>query len=114
MNDLIKSQLVEQAFLFWFKDHDHIRTPFPTYIHSELKTKSLMRFDKWLSGLKDVFKDEINDEMIAEKFEEIIFEEAYKLVVTEDEKNNIIYPFLPRMGDHLNDYEGKKSEIMDR
>lgn len=112
--DLNKTEFVEQAFDFWYNDHNHIRSPFPEYIQSELKYKAIVRFENWIDGLKDELKDEINDEMIAEKFEEILFEEAMKLVKTEDEKNTVLYPFLPRIGDQLNDYEGKKSEIIDR
>ncbi|MBW7868588.1 MAG: hypothetical protein H3C31_09720 [Brumimicrobium sp.] len=114
MKDVEKSELVEQAFEFWFNGQEHIRSPFPSYIHNELKQRAIIRFNQWLDGLKDDLKDEINDEIVAEKFEEILFEEAHKLVLTEDEKNTILYPFLPRVGDHLNDYEGKKSEIIDR
>ena len=34
--------------------------------------------------------DELNDEIIAEKFEEALFEEASKLVITEDEHVTIL------------------------
>ena len=40
---------------------------------------------------------ELNDEAIAEKFEEIIFEAALPMILTEDERISILYPFLPRL-----------------
>ena len=108
------SDLVEQAFAFWFNDHEHIRSPFPSYIQNELKLNSIQTFENWIQNLKEGAEDELNDEMIAEKFEEVLFEHAYKLVLTEDEKATILYPFLPRIGDKLKDHSGIESEVVDR
>ncbi len=110
------SELVEQTFDFWFNGKEHIRSPFPEYIRPELKMKSVQRFFKWASGLNSKAEEEVNDTMIGEKFEEIIFEEALALVLTEDEKITINYPFLPRIGDEINDNEGngKTSNVVDR
>ena len=55
--------------------------------------------------------------MIAEKFEEFIFETATKLVLTEDEKLTVEYPFFPKLGGIIyEDFENKKGEstIVDR
>lgn len=111
------SELVEQTFNFWFNDNNHIRSPFPEYIHSQLKVLASEKFYKWVNNLNEKAKDEINDEVIAEKFEEIIFEIAKTLVMTEDEKITILYPFLPRIDDSIyEDAENKKGEsnIIDR
>lgn len=108
------SELVEQTFAFWFKDSGHIRTPFPDYIRPELKKKATDRFFNWVDNLNKEAKDELNDEMIGEKFEEIIFETASNLVKTEDERITILYPFLPRLGDNILDPEGNNGEITDR
>lgn len=95
------SELVEQTFQFWFNDQEHIRSPFPKYIQNELRRKATENFFRWASGLNNKAKDEINDEIIGERFEEIIFEAAMALVITEDEKITIKYPFLPRVGDMI-------------
>jgi hypothetical protein len=111
------SELIEQTFNFWFSDNEHIRSPFPEYIRPQLKEKAIERFFKWASNLNPKAKDEVNDEIIAEKFEEIIFEIATSLVMTEDEKLTIEYPFLPRLADVIyEDVENKKGEskIIDR
>lgn len=108
------SELVNQAFLFWFSDHEHIRSPFPNYIHGELREFATERFYKWVSSLNSGAKDELNDEAVGEKFEEIIFEAATKLVKTEDERITILYPFLPRLMDNLANENGEESEIVDR
>ncbi len=113
---LESSELVDETLKFWFKDNNHIRSPFPEYIRPNLKKNATKSFFRWTSNLNPKAKDEVNDEMIAEKFEEIIFEEAAKLVLTEDEKITIQYPFLPRLGDELSksEVENEKSTVVDR
>jgi len=113
-NTVESSELVEQTFQFWFTGADHIRTPFPDYIRNDLKTMATDRFFNWASNLEDGAKDEMNDEMIGEKFEEIIFDVATSLVKTEDEKITILYPFLPRLEDSIKDQEGRNGIIVDR
>jgi hypothetical protein len=108
------SELVEQTFKFWYNDNEHIRSPFPDYIRRDLKLSATEKFFRWASGLDPRAKDELNDEIIGEKFEEIIFEEACALVKTEDERTTIYYPFLPRIGDKLEDNGEANSVIVDR
>ncbi len=107
-NTLESSDLVEQTFSFWFNDSDHIRSPFPEYIRKELKLKATEQFFDWASTLDPKAKDEVNDEVVGEKFEAIIFEIASTLVMTDDEKITIQYPFLPRLGDVI--YENAETK----
>ena len=67
-NTLESSELVEQTFNFWFTDNEHIRSPFPIYIRPILKEKAVNSFFKWVSELNPKAKEEVNDEIIAEKF----------------------------------------------
>ena len=115
-NTVESSEMVEQTFTFWFSDNEHIRSPFPEYIRPILKEKAVEDFFKWVSNLNPEAKEEVNDEMIAEKFEEIIFEAAMGLVHTEDEKITIQYPFLPRVDDEIrnNEEDAQLSKIIDR
>ncbi len=108
------SELVNQTFKFWFTDNEHIRSPFPTYIQPELKTESTKNFYNWAIGLDPKAKDEMTDEEVGEKFEELIFEAAIPLIKTEDERITILYPFLPRLGDSLNDDNDEESTIVNR
>jgi len=115
MKDTVESsQLVEETFKFWLNDNQHIRSPFPNYIHTDLKRSATNGFFNWANGLNEKAKDELNDEAIGEKFEEIIFECATELVKTEDERITILYPFLPRIGDELSNESNEKSNIVDR
>src|SRR5690554_2213673 len=112
---LAKSQLIEAAFDFWMgESEEHIRSPFPDYIQHQLKPEAIVNFEKWINNLKPDAKDEMNEEMFAEKFEEILFETAAKLVLTEDENITILYPFMPRTGDIVKDVDGKEGTIVDR
>lgn len=108
------SELTEETFKFWFTDNQHIRSPFPVYIHQNLKDKSSVLFYQWLNNLKAEAKEELNDEAIAEKFEEIIFEHALQLIQTEDERITILYPFLPRLTDAIQNENGLESRITSR
>jgi hypothetical protein len=108
------SELVKETFEFWFSDKEHIRSPFPAYIHNDLKRISTERFFGWAKNLKDEAKDEMNEEMIGEKFEEIIFDVATQLVKTDDERITILYPFLPRCGDSVVDENQTQGRITDR
>jgi len=115
-NTVESSEMVEQTFTFWFSDNEHIRSPFPEYIRPILKENAVDAFFKWVSNLNPKAKEEVNDEMIAEKLEEIIFETAMGLVHTEDEKITIQYPFLPRVDDEIrnNEEDVQISKIIDR
>lgn len=114
----IEPEMIEAAFEFWFKDQDHVRTPFPFYIRENLRLASIDKFLSWSRQLSEKAKKEINDEILAERFEEIIFELALDMVLTEDEKLTIRYPFMLRIGDTIKGKgipDGKaESKVIDR
>jgi len=99
--DLIDPEMVEAAIHFWFTDNQHLRSPFPAAIQAQLKDDATEKFLDWGAKVPEKAKKELNDEILAEKFEEILFEQAILLVKTEDEKLSILYPFLPRLGDRI-------------
>jgi len=95
----IEPEMIEAAFAFWYTDREHVRSPFPYYIRENLRTAAIDKFLNWSSQISDKAKKDINDEILAEKLEEIIFELAIDMVLTEDEKLTLRYPFLIRIGD---------------
>lgn len=114
-----ESQLLEETFNFWYQGDKHIRSPFPEYIRTQLKENATKAFIAWLENIPSSAQKEINDEIVAEKLEEVIFENAVPLVKTEDEKITISYPFLPRLGDTIlkkdnEEDEGEEHKITDR
>lgn len=105
----IEKEMIDAAFHFWLTDTQHLRSPFPIYIREQLKEKATAKFIDWANQISDKAKKEINDEILAEKFEEIIFECALKLVFTDDERLTIRYPFMPRKNDIIHDNNEKSN-----
>lgn len=101
LEQLRNSQLVQQAFDFWFTDHDHVRSPFPAYVQTELRELSVAAFADWLRRLDPQAQKEVTDEAAVQKFEELLFREATRLVHTPDELITLRLPFLPRVGDTI-------------
>lgn len=95
------SEMMAAAFDYWFADQGHVRTPFPERIQGKLRSVAMDKFAKWLKGLNDKAKSEVNDEILAEKFEEILFESALSMVTEQEERTSLLYPFLPRPGDQV-------------
>lgn len=98
---LVDGGMIDSSFEFWFSSQGHLRSPFPVEIRDELKEKVKEKFLIWLERLTDKSKNEINDEIILEKFEEILFEVAMTMVQNEDDQITIKYPFLPRINDEI-------------
>src|SRR5690554_1461334 len=113
-NNLETSEFIEEVFHFWYNDNGHIRTPFPTYIQQKLKVEATEKFYSWVNNLKPEAKDELNEEAIAEKFEEVLFSLASQMVQTEDERISILFPFLPRINDILKDKDQAQNTVIDR
>ena len=101
IDQLRNSQLVQQAFDFWFTDHEHVRSPFPAYVQAELRELSVAAFADWLRRLDPQAQKEVTDEAAVQKFEELLFREATRLVRTPDELITLRLPFLPRVGDTI-------------
>lgn len=108
----IEPEMLESAFAFWFTDHEHIRSPFPYNIREELRIKAIEKFLNWSEQISEKAKKDINDEILAEKFEEILFETGNDMVEDADDKLTIKYPFMPRINDviKVKDVPAEKAE----
>ncbi len=67
--ELIDPEMVHAAFQFWFSDNEHIRSPFPTYIREKLQALATQKMLDWGAQISEKAKKEINDEILAEKFD---------------------------------------------
>lgn len=94
--------MLNASFNFWFNNDEHIRSPFPEYIREQLREEATTKFNSWVNNISDKAEKEVNDEILVEKLEEIIFELALNLVKSDDEKITVQYPFLPRIDDLIN------------
>lgn len=110
----IDQEMIEASIEFWFSDKDEIRSPFPDYIKSDLLRSSIKQFIEWNKKISDDARKELNDEILVERFEEFLFEEAYKLVITDDEKITIKYPFMLRVDDQVKHEERPLSKVLSR
>jgi hypothetical protein len=105
---ILDQEMIKAAFEFWLNDHEQIRSPFPSYIHNELKQSAIKRAIEWAKRIPKEKEKELGDEINAERFEELMFEEGMKLVKTEDEVLTIKYPFMPRIGDPIEMKKGQE------
>ena len=112
--DFVGSDFFDESFKFWFEDNQHIWTPFPDEIQEQLKEKTSRVFMEWVYELSDEEKTQLKNEEIAETFEMILFNQAIDLVEDEDQKITICYPFMPRLGDVVDDNEKGASKIVSR
>ena len=108
--------MINAAFEFWFNDKDHVRSPFPYYIRENLRISAIDKFLNWSSEISEKAKKDINDEILAEKLEEIIFELALDMVLTEDEKfraKEDLQKIIGEVNTNLeNIFEKKEKEVM--
>ncbi len=109
-------KLIEAACGFWFNDNDRVRSPFPKSIQRELKDKTQARYLEWIRAFDATDREEVDDEELAGVFESFLFAIALELVGEEDTDLvlTIHYPFLPRIGDKVNDETNGASRVVDR
>jgi hypothetical protein len=110
----IGNDFFEESFKFWFIDNEQIRSPFPENIQEELKEKTFRVFMEWVFELSEEEKSKLENEEIVETFEMILFNQAMGMVEDEDQKITICYPFMPRLGDVVDDEKRGLSKVVER
>ncbi|MDP3432716.1 MAG: hypothetical protein Q8T04_07110 [Bacteroidota bacterium] len=114
IRSIISSKFIEPGFEYWFTNHEHVRSPFPSAIRNALKERTSIIFFEWIDGMKETELKAMKEDEFAEMFETILFNEAIKLVEDEDQQLTISYPFLPRLGDQVNHSLHGKGNICSR
>ncbi|HJN77242.1 MAG TPA: hypothetical protein QGF58_25175 [Myxococcota bacterium] len=109
-------KLVDAACDFWFNDNARVTSPFPKDIQVQLKRNAQDEYVKWLENLEPSDHREVDDEELAGVFEQLLFGEALKLVGEDDKEllMTIHYPFMPRVGDKVDDRAHGASEVVGR
>lgn len=95
------SSLFTTTIGFWFNGSAHLRSPFPPAWHDALQELVLDRFHAWLNTLDHQARHLVNDDAVSGKLEELLFKAGLEMAQTEEERNTILYPFLPRPGDPI-------------
>ncbi len=111
-----KYELVEASCAFWFRDDEKKRSPFPEGIRPQLKRRAQREYVLWLRNLTDSDRAEVDDDELVGVFEQLLFREALK-IVGEDDTDLLLtihYPFMPRIGDAVNDAEHGPSRVVRR
>ncbi|MGB6046310.1 MAG: hypothetical protein WBG34_01805 [Flavobacteriales bacterium] len=109
-----ESPALHETIAFWFKDQDHLRSPFPQAIKEALTEQAALRFHKWVNLLDPKAQGEVDNEVVGEKIEEIIFTCAMELVSDPEQRITIGYPFMPRPGDPIRSADGAASTVIAR
>ena len=111
-------EMLTAVFNYWYSDHGRVRSPFPEYIRAPLRVKTLDVFWGCINSLSEKTRKEINDTVLVEMSEEILFEMALGLVLTDDERITIRYPMMMRLGDRVEQKdiseEQATSKVIDR
>ena len=114
IRSIILAKFIESGFEYWFTNHQHIRSPFPSAIKETVRERTSEIFLEWISGLKEKELNEMKENEFVEMFETILFNEAFKLVEDEDQQLTISYPFMPRLGDLVNHKVNGQGKVISR
>ena len=115
-DDNEENALVEVGCAFWFNNNEQVRSPFPKEIQPEVKRRAQKQFLEWLDNLTDKDPEEVNDEEMVSVFEGFLFGEGLKLVGEDDPDLALTlhFPFMPRVGDLVNDETRGESRVVER
>lgn len=114
IRSIISAKFIDPGFEYWFTNHEHVRSPFPSSIKSALKERTSILFFEWIDGLKETELKAMKEDEFVEMFETVLFNEAMKMVENEDQQLTISYPFLPRLGDQVNHSLHGKGNLVGR
>ncbi len=105
---LINQEFINLNFSYWLMDDKEAKTPFPPYMYEELQEKTFKEFMKWVFIVDDNDQD-ITEEELCEKFEEVIKDIAFKLAKNKDDILSIKYINYPAKGELVRiDRDGEK------
>lgn len=114
IRSIISAKFIDPGFEYWFTNHEHVRSPFPSAIRNALRERVSNIFFEWIDGLNETELKTMKEDEFVEMFETLLFNEAMKLVEDADQQLTIAYPFLPRMGDQVNHSLHGKGNLIGR
>ena len=111
-----KNALVEVGCAYWFNDNEEVRSPFPIEIQSEVKRRAQKEFLDFLASLAEEDAQAMNDDEMVSTFERFLFGAGLKMI-DEDDLDlalTLNYPFMPRVGDLVNNENKGVSCVIER
>ncbi|MBL7831848.1 MAG: hypothetical protein JNK41_12525 [Saprospiraceae bacterium] len=116
--EVVEADMLLSAIKYWHTDNEFFRSPFPNYVQESSGKEAISAFIDWTKSIPADEAKKMEQDVFIEKFEELLFNAASKLVKTEDEKLTLLYPFLPRLGDTMSKSHGDNTsedgQIIDR
>ena len=111
-----KNALVEVGCAYWFNDNEEVRSPFPVEIQSEVKRRAQKEFLDFLASLTEKDAQAMTDDEMVSIFEGFLFAEGLKLIDQDDRDLALTlnFPFLPRVGDLVNNETKGESCVIER
>ncbi|WP_298864420.1 hypothetical protein [uncultured Gimesia sp.] len=108
--------LVEVGCAYWFNDNDEVRSPFPVEIQSEVKRRAQKEILDFLASLTEQDAKAMSDDEMVSIFEGFLFAEGLKLIDQDDQDLALTlnFPFLPRVGDLVNNETKGESCVIER
>ncbi len=111
-----RHSLVDAACGFWFHDNEQVRSPFPKDIQARLRQGATEDYNEWLDNLTDKDRTEVDNDELVSVFEMFLFREALELI--DDKEEDLLltvhHPFMPRVGDLVNDEGHGPSHVVER
>lgn len=107
---------MEVGCAYWFNDKEQVRSPFPAEIQSEVKRRAQEEFLDFLESLAKEDLPAMDDDEMVSIFEGFLFAAGLKLI-GEDDRDlalTLNYPFMPRVGDLVNNETRGESCVIER
>jgi hypothetical protein len=109
-----KNALVEVGCTYWFNDNEEVRSPFPVEIQSEVKRRAQKELLDFLASLAEEEAQAMNDDEMVSTFERFLFGAGLKMIDDLDLALTLNYPFMPRVGDLVNNENKGESCVIER
>ena len=111
-----ENALVEVGCVYWFNDNEEVRSPFPAEIQSEVKRRAQQQFLDFMANLSEEDSQAMNDDEMVSLFEGFLFGAGLKLIDEDDWDLALTlnYPFMPRVGDLVNNENKGESCVIER
>ena len=108
--------LVDVGCAYWFNDNEEVRSPFPVEIQPEVKRQAQEEFLDFLNSLAEEDAKAMTDDEMVSTFERFLFGAALKMIDKDDVDSALTlnYPFMPRVGDLVNNETKGQSRVIAR
>ena len=93
-----------------------MRSPFPKAMQADVRAAASAEYDQWLKNLTAKDREEVNQDELVGVFEMFLFSAALERTAEDDPDAALTlhHPFMPRIGDVVNDEAHGPSRVVER